>query len=126
MSKDLHLQMKQNPRSSVRGEGLYLSDKEALGLLDRLDSELALDESTASVFGWKPTARKGFAFADQDCEVVDAIPTEDAEGTILGVIQQGYRRQDGSLVRKARVIVTRLPAEMDMQRDQNFSQENGL
>ncbi|HEV2428658.1 MAG TPA: nucleotide exchange factor GrpE [Thermoplasmata archaeon] len=64
--------------------------------------------------GVRPIARVGAKFDAEDHEAVAEAPTRSpgAAGTILEVVQQGYRFRDG-LLRIAKVVVARTPPPTD-------------
>jgi molecular chaperone GrpE len=54
---------------------------------------------------------EGEPFDPELHEAVQAVPTDEhPEGSVIAVVQQGYRFSDGTLLRPARVVVASQPA----------------
>lgn len=115
------------PQVFAPEEGL-LTREEVMALLDimqgKVSAQLILGEApTATVsansfmvghllsqLGWNSVAEVKEAYHPTDCEILEAVENTFFEpGTVLQVVQQGYRDSQGKLLRRAKVIVARMP-----------------
>lgn len=108
-------------RFELRGENALILKTEAClialdrlsGLIEHLDPgsdahRLAreLESQLLSESSIQPICIPGEPYPDADCEVLGTLVGDDTPpGTVLKVIQQGYRNASGLAIRRAKVIV---------------------
>lgn len=109
-------------RTVEQRDGITVKFADCLEILDQLsklqlltkqyqDLELAVRHASQTTYKRlkiEATAELHQAYPAHDCEVVGAVEDRDHQpGTVLDIVQQGYRSQAGNLLRPAKVVVAK-------------------
>ncbi|MBB3061698.1 nucleotide exchange factor GrpE [Microbulbifer rhizosphaerae] len=108
--------------------GIIFSQGQVIDLLDRLQrirtaasadnavvqlTDQAIDQMQ-QLASLHPLVCQGQHYPAQGCEVLSAMPDSGrAPGTVCEIIQQGYLRETGELIRPAKVVVSSRPTPVE-------------
>ena len=110
-----------------RNKGVFLKEDDVLFFFDQLAKvNESLETANENIFlnslyqrmftmtGWKSIAQRSLPYDSLGMEVVGSMESPEPKGTVIQIINQGFTRPDGSVVRKAKVIASNGIEEKDL------------